>query len=170
MALAPAVAPTVDTSGRFGVEARFDLTLAFGDTETAIAYVGGGPGGGYSELLGGYFLHSAEVGAQIGSFEQTPAVRGRVGLLAAPRVTADGIYMGVGGVGDVLFGVVRTGSVRPYRGLILLGARIQGECLCVRPEAEDGTTLPVAGLFSHAFVMQWIFIHEPLYPVAQDPP
>jgi hypothetical protein len=109
-----------------------------------------------------------DVGARIGAFEATPPVRGRVGLLIAPRVNADGTYYGTGGVGDILVGVAETGSQRPYRGRILLGARVQGECLCVRPNGPDGLPLPPFGMFSHSFLMQWIFIHEPLYPVTRE--
>jgi hypothetical protein len=157
--LTPAIAPTVDTTGKFGVETRVDLTLGFGDSDHYVFYGGGGPGAGYSEPLGPYFLHSLELGVQGGGVERRPLVRGRGGLVITPRVGAEQTLWGFGGVADVLFGVAETKRPQQW-GRLLLGFRFQGECLCTDFDGDEPGPDPV-GLLSHALVMQWVIVHEP---------
>jgi hypothetical protein len=157
--LTPAVTPNIDTMGRPGVETRADMTLGIGPVERYHFYFGGGPGVGYRQPIGPYFLHTAEVGVQFGGIEKKPLLRGRAGGIVVPRVGADGLYLGTGAVGDVLFGVAET--QRPARGRILLGPRLQAECICISPRTPNPKPL---GLLSAGVAMQWVLLHIDMGP------
>jgi hypothetical protein len=153
LGLSGAIAPTVDTSGHWGVEARIAGNASMGN-EKAHARVALSNGGGYSSnSLGGYFVVSPEIGAQIGTFpsnqEAKPFVRGSFGALYSARFSpGPTVHHAVGGAIDVLFG-------SRGKGPILLGPRFQAEYIVGLASPQD------RWLFSLPFVVKWIAADTP---------
>jgi hypothetical protein len=153
MALAGSIAPTVNASGHWGVEARIEGNASMGN-EKAHAQVAVVQGGGYSSsLLGGYYVASPEVSAQIGPFPsntlKNPFVRGGISALYSARFsTGPTVHHGVGGAVQMLFGL-------RGRGPWLLGPRFQTEYLSGFDNPRD------RWLFALPFVVKWIGVDTP---------
>lgn len=150
MWLTPSVSPTVDIRGNAGFEGRVEFGVSLGAPATN-AFLQVGPGGGYNQELGGYFVHESSVGMQFGEvddLERPHPIRGRVAFDWSVRGGEHGLWMGPGGLLELLFGVART---RGPLGVFLIGPRLQVDG--VLPDEGRKPNVVVMP----AFVMQWVF-------------
>jgi hypothetical protein len=172
MSLTPSITPTVDIEGRAGVEGRVEFGMAFGPPGLGV-FAQIGPGGGFNEDLGGYFIHESTAGMHFGDVEdpeEIGQIRGRVGLTMSLRYGENGYRIGPEGLLDLLFSVAHTKG--PF-GIFLLGPRLQVDGIL--PDDEEG--VPRGAIFMPGFVFQWLFVASygeprrppPMMPVAPPP-
>ncbi|MFO0547828.1 MAG: hypothetical protein U0271_05545 [Polyangiaceae bacterium] len=164
----PVVAPTVDLAGNVGIETHLELGISLGAPSGGV-FMQAGPGGGYSEALGGYFAQESMVGAQFGDIEDTslkPAIRGRVAGDFVARAGERGAQFCPGGVLELFFGLGRVSGL----GTFLLGARLEAQAIL---DLDGNFDEERRAVFAPGVALQWVwgmFYGEPRRPVVGPPP